>query len=129
MLISCFFFFFFLQHSISLYSQNWIRCFQPHSIFFLNHEDNKLSSLLAVIIDVNIWHSIHTKYNKWNQYVINFFSQAKIHKFSKIYILYIPFIYMYVCKSFSTMLDTGLRRNNSKKKREIGKHKLNEMVK
>ena len=44
-----------------------------------------------------IWHSIHTKYNKWNQYVINFFSQAKIHKFSKIYILYIPFIYIYVC--------------------------------
>ena len=37
---------------------------------------------------------------------------------------------MYVCKSFSTMLDTGLRKNNSKKiKREIGKHKLNETVK
>ena len=44
-----------------------------------------------------IWHSIHTKYNKWNQYVINFFSQAKIHKFSKIYILYIPFIYICMC--------------------------------
>ena len=27
------------------------------------------------------------------------------------------------------MLDTGLRKNNSKKEREIGKHKLNEMVK
>ena len=27
----------FLQHSISSYSQNWIRCFKPHSKIFLNH--------------------------------------------------------------------------------------------
>ena len=39
-------------------------------------------------------------------------------------------MYIYVYRSFSTMLDKGLRKNIKKKKRrdgEIGKHKLNEM--
>ena len=39
-------------------------------------------------------------------------------------------MYIYECRSFSTMLDKGLRKNIKKKKRrdgEIGKHKLNEM--
>ena len=40
-------------------------------------------------------------------------------------------ICIYVYKSFSTMLDTGLIKNIKKKKRrrdgETGKHKLNEM--
>ena len=51
-----------------------------------------------------------------------FFSQAKIHKFSKIYIIHI--IYIYVYESFSTMLDKDLR-NNIKKRRDgkSGKHK------
>ena len=35
-------------------------------------------------------------------------------------------IYTYVYKSFSTILDKGLR-NNIKKDGEIGKHKINEM--
>ena len=49
--------------------------------------------------------------------------------FSKIYIYYTYYIYIYVYKSFSAILDKGLRKNNSNKKRgaEIGKHKLNEM--
>ena len=38
-------------------------------------------------------------------------------------------IYIYVYKSFSTMLDKGLRKNIKWKRRdgEIGKYKLNEM--
>ena len=44
-----------------------------------------------------------------------------------LYILYI-YIHIYVYKSFSTILDKGLRKNNNKKRdREIRKHKLNEM--
>ena len=38
MLISwvfCLFWLFLVQHSISLYSQNWIRSFKPHTIFFV----------------------------------------------------------------------------------------------
>ena len=47
--------------------------------------------------------------------------------FSKIYIIHT--IYIYIHKSFSTMLDKGLRKNIKKKRDgEIGKHKLNEMV-
>ena len=38
------------------------------------------------------------------------------------------FIYLYVYKSFSTMIDKVLRGNIEKKRgREIGKHKLNKM--
>ena len=39
-------------------------------------------------------------------------------------------ICIYVYKSFSTILDKGLRKTIKKKKRvgETGKHKLNEMV-
>ena len=40
----------------------------------------------------------------------NFFTQAKIHKFSKLYILNIIHIFIYVCKSFSTIFDKGLRK-------------------
>ena len=41
--------------------------------------------------------------------------------------MYIIHIYIYVYKSFSTMLDKGLGKNNHKKRDgEIGKHKLNE---
>ena len=47
-------FFFFKQHNISLYFQNWIRSFKPHLISFKNHENNKLSKLLAVILDAVI---------------------------------------------------------------------------
>ena len=48
------------------------------------------------------------------------------------YILYILYTYIYICvyvyKSFSTMLDKGLGKNNHKKRYgEIGKHKLNEL--
>ena len=44
-----------------------------------------------------------------------------------LYILYI-YIHIYVYKSFSTILDKGLRKNNNKKRdRETRKHKLNEM--
>ena len=51
MLISCVL----LQSNISLYSQNWLRSFKPHSKkFFLNHEDNKFSRLLAVVLDAKI---------------------------------------------------------------------------
>ena len=43
-------------------------------------------------------------------------------------ILYMLFTYLYIYKSFSTMLDKGLGKNNHKKRDgEIGKHKLNEM--
>ena len=45
-----------------------------------------------------------------------FFSQAKIHKFSKIYIIHI--IYIYVYESFSTMLDKDLRNNIKKEEME-----------
>ena len=44
--------------------------------------------------------------------------------------LHIYICYIYVYKSFSPMLDTGLWKNIKKKKKrdgEIGKHKLNEM--
>ena len=58
---------------------------------------------------------------------MNFLARQKF-MFSKIYILYILYIYIYLCvyKSFSTMLDKGLRKNN-KRDGEIGKHKLDEM--
>ena len=38
-------------------------------------------------------------------------------------------MYIYVCKTFSTMLGKGLRKNIKEKRRdgEIGKHKLNEV--
>ena len=52
-----------------------------------------------------------------------FFSQAKIHKFSKIDIIYI-----YVYKSFCTILDKGLRKNIKKRDGEIVKQKLNKMA-
>ena len=46
--------------------------------------------------------------------------------FYKIYI--IQTVYIYIHKSFSTMLDKGLRKNIKKKRDgEIGNHKLNEM--
>ena len=47
--------------------------------------------------------------------------------FSKLYILYTLYIYIY--KIFSTMLDKGLRKNIKKKRRDgkIRKHKLNEI--
>ena len=60
----------------------------------------------------------------------NLFSYEKIHKISKIYILYI-FIYIcvYVYKSFSTTLDKGLKERLKKGiDGEVGKHKLNEMA-
>ena len=60
------------------------------------------------------------------QNVINFFAKQKF-MFSKIYILYILHIYVYVYKSFSTILDKGLRNNTNTRDREIGKPKLNEM--
>ena len=60
------------------------------------------------------------------QNVINFFAKQKF-MFSKIYILYILHIYVYVYKSFSTILDKGLRNNTNIRDREIGKPKLNEM--
>ena len=41
--------------------------------------------------------------------------------------MYMLFIYLYVYKSFSTMLDKVLRKNIKKRGREIGKHKLNEI--
>ena len=41
------------------------------------------------------------------------FSQAKTDKFSNIYIILI--IYIYVYKSFSTMIDKGFRQNIKKK--------------
>ena len=67
---------------------------------------------------LEVQHSIQTKLNKWNQNV-KFFIQAKIHKFSKICIYYIIHtinIYIYVYKSFSTMLGKVLRKNVKKKK-------------
>ena len=47
--------------------------------------------------------------------------------FLKIYVTHI--IYVYVYKSFCTILDKGLRKNVKKKRQDekIGKHKLNEM--
>jgi len=42
--------------------------------------------------------------------------------------MYTIYIFIYVYKSFSTILDKGLRKNIKKKRDgEIGKHKLNEM--
>ena len=55
----------------------------------------------------------------WNQNVIKFLVRQKFI-FYKIY-------YIYVYKSFSAMLDKGLRKNIKKIDGEIGKHKLNEM--
>ena len=49
----------------------------------------------------------------------------KIHKFSKIHILCITYIYVY--KSVSAMLGKGLRENIKNIDGEIGKPKLNEM--
>ena len=81
--------------------------------------------IFEIIFKLEILHPIHTKSNKWNQNVINFLVRQKV-MFSKIYILYILFTYVY--KSFSTMLDKGLRKFIQKKRDgEIGKHKLNEM--
>ena len=80
----------------------------------------KLLLLIAYLFfKLKIQHFIHTKLNEWNQNVINF--QSKIHKFSKIYILYTLFI---ICiKCFATVLDNGLRKNIGKRRDgEIGKH-------
>ena len=44
--------------------------------------------------------------------------------FSKIHVLYKLYIYVY--RSFSTMLDKGLRANTQIKDWETGKHTLNE---
>ena len=59
----------------------------------------------------------------------NFFSQAKIHEFLKIYIHFIIHtVYIFVYKHFTTTLDKCLRKSyNTKRDREIGQHKVNEM--
>ena len=49
------------------------------------------------------------------------FQLGKIHRFSRIYVIHLN---KYICKSFSTVLDQGFRKNI--KKKEIGEHKLNE---
>ena len=78
---------------------------------------------------LEIQHSIHTLLNKWNQ----FYSQAKLHKFSKICALYYTY-YICVCvcvcvciKSFSIILDKVLRQKNQERDGEVGKHRLNQM--
>ena len=55
---------------------------------------------------------MHTKPNKWNQNVINFLVREKFVNFL---INIIHIIYMYVYKSFSTMIDKGFRQNIKKK--------------
>ena len=50
--------------------------------------------------------------NKWNQNVINFLVRQKFISFLNVYI--INALYTYVYKSFSPMLDKGLRKNIKK---------------
>ena len=59
----------------------------------------------------------------------NFFTYENIHKFYKLYIFIIIHIFIYVCKSFSTIFDKGLRKTKRSRRGdgEIGEHKLNEM--
>ena len=82
--------FFFLQDGISLYSQNWIRSFKPHSIFlitkiinFLDFSNNTRCQHTWKYIKVlteyklEIQHLIHTKSKKWNQNIIIFLARQK----------------------------------------------------
>ena len=71
-----------------------------------------------------IQHSIHTLSNNWDQNVINFSTRQKFIVFSKIYIIYILYIYLYT-KAFCTILGKGLSKNV--KKRRDGEIEKNEM--
>ena len=70
---------------------------------------------------------VHTR----GQNVINFLVRKKVHKFSKIYILFYIYIlyihiHIHIHQGFSITFDKGLRKNIKKiKDGEIGKHKLN----
>ena len=61
------------------------------------------------------------------------FSQEKSHKLYKIYTCIIHIIcihthtHTHTYTSFSSNLDKDFRKNNNKKEKETGKHKLNEM--
>ena len=102
MLISCSFF----KHSISLYSQNWIRSFKPHSIFlitkiinFLDFSNNTRCQhrwkYIKVLTEykLEIQHLIHTKSKKWNQNIVITLVGQKF-TFYNIYIIDL-YIYMY----------------------------------
>ena len=72
---------------------------------------------------LEIYHSIRTKSNKWNQKVINFLVRQKLINFLKYAHSIMHSIYIYVFKRLSTTLNKGLRKNNNdnNNKKEIEK--------
>ena len=94
-----------LQHTISLYSQNWILNFKKITkiICFLDFQQqcqrpNKQNCIKVLSeYKLEIQNSIHNQSNRWNQNVIYFLAKPKKIVFSKMCTLYIEYICAYVC--------------------------------